>query len=164
MPMSEYVAGLRERVGHDLLLLPAASACVFDDDGRVLLVRHVDNGMWAPPGGGLDPDEAPADAAVREVREELGLEVTAGDIIGAYGGPNCRLTYPNGDEVSYLITMYACTAVGGELSPDRVEIDDARYVPAEEMRRLPLSPWVSVALPDIAARTPAESYRHSTGR
>lgn len=151
MPMSEYVAGLRGRVGNELLLLPSAAACVFDQDGRVLLVRHVDNGMWAPPGGGVDPDEAPADAAVREVREELGLEVAVHGIIGAYGGPKCRFTYPNGDEVSYVIIAYAGTADGGELAPDRVEIDRARYVAAAELSRLPLSPWVSLALPDILA-------------
>lgn len=151
MPMSDYVAGLRARIGHDLLLLPAAAACVFDEDGRMLLVRHVDNGMWAPPGGGLDPDEAPADAAVREVREELGMEVAVRGVIGAYGGPKCRLTYPNGDEVSYVIVAYGCAAVGGTVTPDGVEIDDALFVAPAEMPALALSPWVAAALPDMLA-------------
>lgn len=149
MPMSDYVAGLRTRIGHDLLLLPAAAACVFDVRGRVLLARHVDNGLWAPPGGGIDPDEAPADAAAREVREELGLEITIRGIIGAYGGPKCRLTCPNGDAVSYVIMLYACSVSDGEPALDRGEIDAARYVAAEELDGMALSPWVVEALPDI---------------
>jgi 8-oxo-dGTP pyrophosphatase MutT (NUDIX family) len=49
------------------------SAIVVDGDGRVLLHRHKRLGRWLQPGGHLDPGEHPADAAVRETREETGL-------------------------------------------------------------------------------------------
>ncbi len=48
---------------------------VFRDDGRLLLVRHSYKTGWATPGGFVDRGERPADAAVREVREEVGLAV-----------------------------------------------------------------------------------------
>lgn len=43
-------------------------------DGAVLLVDHVNAGLWLPPGGHVEPDEHPADTARREVREELGVD------------------------------------------------------------------------------------------
>jgi 8-oxo-dGTP pyrophosphatase MutT (NUDIX family) len=45
-------------------------------DKRVLLVRTSYQDLWAAPGGGIRADEAPAQAAIREVSEELGLELT----------------------------------------------------------------------------------------
>ena len=45
-------------------------------DGATLLLWHRKLQMWLPPGGHIDPHELPHDAAVREVREETGYEVT----------------------------------------------------------------------------------------
>ncbi|WP_433199315.1 NUDIX domain-containing protein [Dactylosporangium sp. CS-047395] len=42
-------------------------------DGRILLVDHVNAGLWLPPGGHVEVDEDPAQTARREIREELGL-------------------------------------------------------------------------------------------
>jgi 8-oxo-dGTP pyrophosphatase MutT (NUDIX family) len=46
-------------------------------EGDILLVDHVNAGLWLPPGGHVDPDEHPADTARREAWEELGVEVRA---------------------------------------------------------------------------------------
>lgn len=96
MPLSPYVAKIRARIGHDLLLLPAVSAAVFDPEGRILMARHTDDGRWSPIGGGLEPDEDPASAVVREVAEEVGLAVVVDGLIGVYGGPDFRMTTPTG--------------------------------------------------------------------
>ncbi|MFU8839994.1 MAG: NUDIX hydrolase [Nitriliruptoraceae bacterium] len=50
------------------------SAIVLDGGGRVLLHRHKRLGRWLQPGGHLDPGELPWQAAVRETREETGVE------------------------------------------------------------------------------------------
>ncbi|MEU5950370.1 NUDIX domain-containing protein [Micromonospora sp. NPDC047465] len=76
MAISQYVAGLRKLVGKDLLILPSACAVVVDDSGRVLLGRRVDTGRWSLPAGAIDPGEQPADAVVREVYEETGVNIT----------------------------------------------------------------------------------------
>lgn len=73
MPTSPYLARLRGQVGHELVMLPGVSACIFDEPGRVLLAHHVDSGIWALPGGAVEPDEDPAAAVAREAREELGI-------------------------------------------------------------------------------------------
>jgi 8-oxo-dGTP diphosphatase len=52
-----------------------ASVCVFNDEGAMLLVHHRKLDLWLYPGGHIDPDEAPDEAAKREVFEETGIEV-----------------------------------------------------------------------------------------
>ncbi len=50
-----------------------ASAVILDDEDRVLLVHHNKIGLWLYPGGHIDPNEDPAQAALREVAEETGI-------------------------------------------------------------------------------------------
>src|SRR5262249_30102470 len=99
MPISEYLRNLRSKVGPTLLLVPSVTGLVFDDDGRVLLVRHSNGGVWVAPGGAIDPGETPQDALVREVWEETGLRVMPKRMCGVFGGPEFHVQYANGDEV-----------------------------------------------------------------
>ncbi|GII83793.1 NUDIX hydrolase [Sphaerisporangium siamense] len=152
MPLSEYLAGLRGQVGNALLLLPSVNAFVFDDEGRLLLARHSEQGdVWSAPGGIVEPDEPPAEAVVRETREEVGLDVRIRGLIGAYGGPGFRTTYPNGDQVAHVITVYGCTAEGGTPVPDGVEIAEVRWVTEPEAAALPTPSWLPLVLPDCFA-------------
>jgi len=128
MPMSPYLARLRGRVGHELITLPGVSACIFDEAGRVLLAHHVDSRIWALPGGAVEPDEDPAAAVAREAREELGIELVLQGLIGVYGGPKFRVSYPNGDLVSYTAIVYACRAAGTPAACDTSEVDEVRFV------------------------------------
>jgi 8-oxo-dGTP pyrophosphatase MutT (NUDIX family) len=72
--VAEYVRRLRDIVGgEELLQVPSVSIALRDADGRVLLARHSEGGVWLLPGGAIEPTEVPADAAVREMFEETGL-------------------------------------------------------------------------------------------
>jgi 8-oxo-dGTP pyrophosphatase MutT (NUDIX family) len=135
MPISPYVARLRACVGHDLLILPAAGACIRDEQGRVLILRRAgEENLWSVPGGGIEPGERLDQAVVREVREETGLEVEPVALIGVYSSPEYIFCYPNGDRVQPLISFYECRVTGGTLRPDMVEILDVRYVgPDDEL-------------------------------
>lgn len=148
MPMSPFLADLRAEVGARLLVLPSVTGCVFDDSGRVLLARHGDIGLWATPGGGVDPDERPEDTVRRELREELAIEVEVCGIIGAYGGPDFRTVYPNGHEVAYVIAAYACTLKSGTPTPDGDEINAFTWATSDEISRLNMTPWSPHVLPD----------------
>lgn len=147
--ISEYLRGLRGLVGTTLLHVPSVAAFLRDDDGRVLLVQHAGSGVWVCPGGAIDPDEAPQDAVVREAWEETGLHVQPVALCGVYGGPHCRVRYDNGDEVTYVITVFACRLLGGTLRPDGEETVDARWVAAAEFPSLNLSGWSRVVLPQL---------------
>ncbi len=155
MPRTGHVASIRRSVGSQRLLLPSATVCVFDAEDRLLLVHHAEGDHWAPPGGAVEPDESPADAAVRECFEETGLHVRPLQILGVYGGQPCEVTYDNGDVVQYVLTLFRCEVIGGSLRPDGHEALDARYVAADEWQHLTVPPWARLALPrafdDIAA-------------
>ncbi|QXJ19529.1 NUDIX domain-containing protein [Actinomadura graeca] len=72
---------------------PSASALVRDDDGRVLLLRRPDNGLWTIPTGGLKKGETIRECAVRECREETGVEIETGDLVGVFTTPDHVIEY-----------------------------------------------------------------------
>jgi 8-oxo-dGTP pyrophosphatase MutT (NUDIX family) len=137
MGMSDYVRRLREKVGHDYLLMPCAAVLVRDDAGRVLLVRHVE-GLWQLPGGAVDPDESPADAARRECLEEASVEVRLGRIAGVFGGPEYRVRYSNGDEVGVVSIVFEAEIVSGTPRPGDDETQDVGWFAPEELGALGL--------------------------
>ncbi|MEU8248453.1 NUDIX domain-containing protein [Nonomuraea sp. NPDC048916] len=151
MPISPYLAGVRAKVGSDLLMLPSACGCVFDEAGRLLVARHGDIGLWAAPGGGVDPDERPEETVVRELREELGIDIAVRGLIGVYGGPEFRTVYPNGHQCGYMIAVYGCVLASGTPVPDGDEITEARWVTEQELPGLTMTPWSPRVLPDVFA-------------
>lgn len=118
MPISPYVRRLRQSIGHDLILLPSVTVLPLDEQERILLVRQSDTKQWATIGGAVEIDEDPADTAVREAKEEAGVAVELTRIVTALGGPQFRLTYPNGDRTAYVSLVYEARVVGGEPKPD----------------------------------------------
>lgn len=151
MPISPYIRQLRAHVGSTRLLLPSVSVHVFDADDRLLLVRQREGDIWSTPGGLIEPDERPADAAVREAWEETGLLVRPERVLGAYGGPECIVRYPNGDEVQYVITAIGCTPISGALRPDLEETVAVQYWSEAEAARLSLAPWLCALLQVVYA-------------
>jgi 8-oxo-dGTP pyrophosphatase MutT (NUDIX family) len=132
MPISPYLAGLRELVGHRLLLLPGITAVVFDDAGRLLLGQRSDNGSWALIAGCMDPGEQPAEAVVREVYEETGVHVVPERISSVLTQPPNM--YPNGDHTEFVDITFRCRAVGGEA---RVNDDESLAVGWYALEDLP---------------------------
>ena len=136
--MSDYVASIRTRIGHDLLFLQAASVLAFDEQGRVLLGRDA-RGLWASIGGAIEPGEAPADAAVREFREEAGASVAIERVLGVFGGPEFFRTYPNGDRIAWTSTAFEARIVSGEPAPDRIELESLAWFAPDAIPALPMS-------------------------
>src|SRR5438105_11700839 len=117
MPMSEYIRGLRQKVGTTLLEIPTVSVLTFDERQRVLLVRHVEGDDWSTPGGMIEPYETPSNAAVREMWEETGLFVELTHIIGVFGGELCSSTFSNGDKMAWVCTLFGARPIHGKLKP-----------------------------------------------
>ena len=134
MPMSDYVHHLRDRIGHDVLFMPGATAVVINEAGQVLLHRRSDNGRWWLPGGAIDPGEEPAQAVAREVWEETGVRVVPERISGVYSGPVA--TYPNGDAISVVSITFVCRPVGGEPRINDGESLEVRYFAPDDLPEL----------------------------
>ena len=100
----------------------SAGAVVFDESGRVCLILRPDKKCWAVPGGAIEDNETAAAAAVREVREETGLEVEVLRLVGVYSTPSqTAITYPDGATRIWVSIVFECTVVGGELKPSTDE-------------------------------------------
>ena len=146
MPMSDYIRGLRAKIGNDLLLVPTVAIFAFDGDGRVLLVRDAQTGQWTSPGGMVEPDETPATAAVREVWEEAGVHVELTHIVGVFGGPGYGTTYDNGDRMAWISTVFGARALRGDARPDGVETVEAGWFTRDEVRALDCRPHLRITL------------------
>jgi 8-oxo-dGTP pyrophosphatase MutT (NUDIX family) len=134
MGASDYLRGIRARLGHELLLMPAVSCIVVDVAGRVLLHRARDTGRWHTIGGVLEPGEAPAVAAAREVLEETGVTVTVERLVGVYVTP--EVVYPNGDHAMYVVTACRGRPVAGEPIVNDDESLEVRYFASDELPTL----------------------------
>lgn len=144
MPISPFLASLRKKIGHDLVTLTSAAACVFDAGGKLLLGKDAETGLWTLPGGVIDPEELPSDAAVRECWEETGLLVELTKLIGVFGGREFLVRYPNGDLAYYTAVAFGARVIGGALKADGSEIERLQYFSEVECRTLDLSPSARV--------------------
>lgn len=134
MPVPDFIVDLRSRVGTQPLWLPGVTAVIRREGPggvEVLCVRRSDNGRWTPVTGIVDPGEHPAHTAVREAREEAGVEIRVDRLAGVFVVP--EVTYPNGDRSAYLDTTFACTWLSGEPHPADDESTDARFFAAEAL-------------------------------
>jgi 8-oxo-dGTP pyrophosphatase MutT (NUDIX family) len=144
-----------------------ASAIVLDDADRVLLVHHNKLGQWLYPGGHIDRNEDPAEAALREVAEETGIHA---EIIGTPG-----FTHPTVTSLAvpfviiemevvdrnigvhrHIDHVYVCRPVTGELTPQLAEVAGCRWVPLGELAALD----VPAELPDLIAHAVRWAKEH----
>lgn len=90
---------------------------VRDGEGRLLLEKRSDCGMWGFPGGRVEPGETVEQAACREVLEETGLTIRIERLIGVYSDPAERMVvYPDNGDVRQLVDIFfEASIVSGEL-------------------------------------------------
>ena len=124
---------LRQHEGHTRPVCPdcgrvvyydpkLAATCVIQRDGKTLMVRRAVQtgyGLWSMPGGYVDRGEPVEDAAAREVREETGLVVQVGQLIGLFSDA--------GNPV--VVAAYAAEETGGILAPGPESLDVGFFAP-----------------------------------
>lgn len=140
MGISAYIGRLRKAVGHDLLLLPSVSVLPIDRAGRLLLVRHAGHhDGWGILGGAVEIGESPAETAVRETREEIGVEVRLVRLLDVLGGPDYEVSYPNGDQAAYVTAVYEAVVVDGSPAAQDDELSDVAWFTPAQLACLKLS-------------------------
>ncbi len=104
----------------------------------MLMLHRKDNKKWTMPGETMEFGESWTDCALREVKEESGLDVTIKDIIGTYTDPNIRVAYSDGEVRQEFTIVYY-----GEASNYDVSIDDEssqfKWVALDKIVDLPLA-------------------------
>lgn len=96
-------------------IVVAATAFVVDAQDRVLLIQRTDNGLWAVPGGAQDFGEYIAETAVRETREETGIETEVVGLVGIYTNPHHVMAYSDGEVRQQFSICLRARPTGGEL-------------------------------------------------
>lgn len=118
-------------------LVVAASAVVTDEHGRLLLQRRRDNDLWALPGGAMERGDSLPGTAVREVKEETGLDVEITGLVGTYTDPRHVIAYSDGEVRRQFNVCFTAQAVGGTLAISE-ESTELRFVAPEELDSLPM--------------------------
>ncbi len=130
------VLNFGDRIGKGGSLRPGASALVFDKPtGNILLTRREDNGRWCLPGGGMDPGESAAEACIREVFEETGLEVEVKKLVGIYTSPDILVVYPDGNKIQPVACSFEVEVTWGTLGLSD-ETTEVGYFTIEEMENM----------------------------
>ena len=99
-------------------IVPSVNVAVTNDAGEILLIRRTDNGNWALPGGAVDLGESLTQAAVRETREETGVDCEITGLSGIYTDPAHVLLYTsNGEARQEFSIVLTGRATGGHRRP-----------------------------------------------
>jgi 8-oxo-dGTP pyrophosphatase MutT (NUDIX family) len=118
-------------------LVVAASAVVTDAEGRILLQRRRDNDLWALPGGGMEMGDSLPGTAVREVKEETGLDVEITGLVGTYTDPRHIIAYTDGEVRRQFNVCFTARVTGGELAISD-ESTELRFVAPGDIGSLPM--------------------------
>lgn len=130
----DYIKWVRSKVGHEKIILVFAGGCIFNEKGEVLLQRRYDSNKWGFPGGAIELGETPQMAAIREVKEETGLDVEVNNLIGIY--TDCSMEYPNGDKAQSILIAYYLNVLGGKMFCDQEETLELKYFSLDNMPEL----------------------------
>ncbi|WP_406343688.1 NUDIX hydrolase [Streptomyces sp. NBC_00648] len=96
-------------------IVPSVTAVALNEAGEVLLIHKTDNDLWALPGGGVDVGESAADAAVREAKEETGVDVEVTGLVGLYTNPAHVMAYDDGEVRQQFSICFTARIIGGNL-------------------------------------------------
>ena len=129
-------------------LVPSVNVVVVNDAGEILMIRRTDNDNWAVPGGAIELGESVAQAAVRETREESGIECEITGIVGIYSDPKHVLLYTSNGEVrqEFSIVLTA-RPLSGQPTPSS-ESSEVRWVPVSDVSEYTMDQSMRIRIND----------------
>lgn len=128
----DYIQFLRQKVGHEKVLMPSTSVCIYNEEGKLLLQKRSDNEKWGLPGGYMELGESIIETAQREVYEEMQyhLEKEKLALKGVFSSYDTY--YPNGDAVQTVCILFQYPYDGMDLFESE-EVMDLQFFSYEEL-------------------------------
>ena len=125
----DYIHELRKEIGPRKIILNCAGAVIVRE-GKILFQRRTDNGKWGLIGGLVEMNETYEQAALREIREETGLEVKLDSFLGIFH--NYNMVWSNGDAAHVISAMFTASIIRGESRIDE-ESYELRFFGKDEL-------------------------------
>src|SRR5262245_6122646 len=120
-------------------LVPACGVLAVNEHGEILLQRRRDTGQWALPMGKQEIDETVTECAIRETKEETGVDVEITGIVGIFSDPAHLAAYSDGEiRQEYEVTLLG-RPVGGAPGANE-EASEVRWVPPAHLDALDIHP------------------------
>ena len=101
-----YIAKLRKYAGHEPLIGIGATTLVFNDKNELLLNLRTDTNTWGIPGGSMELFETIEETAIRELKEEAGINAENLELVDVLSGKDYYFEYPNGDKMCTVIVLF----------------------------------------------------------
>src|SRR5215471_13854522 len=132
-------------------IVPAASALVTDVRGAVLMQLRADNGLWALPGGTMQLGESIATTAVRETKEETGLDIEITGLVGLYTDPRHIIAYADGEVRQQFNVCFSARVIGGTLTSS-VESKAVEFMEPGRLDTIDMHPTIRMRIEDHLRR------------
>jgi ADP-ribose pyrophosphatase YjhB (NUDIX family) len=114
-------------------LVPSVNVVVVNDADDILMIRRSDNENWAVPGGAIDLGESMTQAAIRETKEESGIDCEITGLVGIYTDPKHIILYTsNGEARQEFSILLTARCIGGTPTPSD-ETTEVRWVKPSEV-------------------------------
>lgn len=122
-----YIMNLRKYVGHEPLIGLGATTLVFNEKKEILLNLRSDTNTWGIPGGSMELYEDIRETAIRELKEECGIEAENLELVDVLSGKEYYFEYPNGDKMCTVIVLFKVLNYKGKIKISDDESKDLRF-------------------------------------
>ena len=130
----DYVKYLRNKIGHDAINLTGVNILIINESNQVLLQKRGTYPFkWGLIGGITELGESLEDTAIRETKEETGLDIEDLSLLGTTSGENCYIHFPNEDKAYFITIGYVTKSFKGDLIIDNLETKDLRFFSYEDL-------------------------------
>ena len=129
-----YVKYLRDRIGHDVVNFTGVNVLIINESNQILLQKRGTYPFkWGLIGGITELGESLEETAIRETKEETGLDIKDLSLLGTTSGENCYIHFPNGDKAYFITIGYITKSFSGELRIDDLETKELRFFSYEDL-------------------------------
>ena len=142
-----YIKYIRDRVGHDVINLTGVNILIINEKNEILLQRRgTFPYKWGLVGGITELGESLEETAIREAKEETGLDIKELCLLGTTSGEECYIDFPNGDKAYFITVGYFTRNFSGLLTIDNFETKELKFFSYEELPEdIPISHRTMIA-------------------